>query len=47
MKPNLSQIGMGKEISVGGVGRALEPCVCVCMEGENVPHWCMPWVEGL
>ena len=37
MKPNLSQIGMGKEISVGGVGQALEPRVCVCVEGERAP----------
>lgn len=37
MKPNLSQIGMGKEISVSrGVGADVE-ALCVCMEGERAP----------
>lgn len=46
MKPNLSQIGMGKEISVGGVGQVLEPRVCVhgvgsCPTGAR-PGWRVP-----
>ena len=44
MKPNLSQIGMGKEISVGGVGQALEPRVGV-HGGGTCPAGTRPGLE--
>lgn len=43
MKPNLSQIGMGKEISVGGGGQVLKPYVSAWR--GNVSHWCTSWVK--